>query len=141
MRGTRPTSYPVSSVLAASPSSPCSDPGFRQFDFWLGDWDVGDEQGRVGGRNTITAEEDGCVVVERYETVKGDSGFSVNWFDPRVGQWTQQWFGLGILLRMTGRLEGGQMVLEGPLLYIKEGRTTTLRGIWTPLPDGRAAPS
>jgi hypothetical protein len=38
---------------------------------------------------------------------------------------------------MQGGLRGEAMVLEGPLHYVREARTTRLRGTWTRLGDGR----
>jgi hypothetical protein len=62
---------------------------------------------------------------------------SMNYYDPQAGRWTQHWVGLGLILTMTGGLRGTEMVLEGPLQYLADRRLTTLRGVWTPLPDGR----
>jgi hypothetical protein len=44
---------------------------------------------------------------------------------------------LGILLHMEGGPHEGGMRLEGPLQYLGQGRTTILRGTWSPLADGR----
>jgi hypothetical protein len=38
---------------------------------------------------------------------------------------------------MEGGYVDGAMRLEGPLQYLAQGKTTTLRGTWTALPDGR----
>jgi hypothetical protein len=38
---------------------------------------------------------------------------------------------------MSGAWRNGSMVLEGPMFYVDDKRTTLLRGTWTPLPDGR----
>ena len=49
---------------------PCMhDPRFREFDFWLGDWDVrptGAPPAGPPGRNTVTLEDNGCVVMEHW---------------------------------------------------------------------------
>ena len=124
-------------VKASATAGPCASPGFRQFDFWAGHWDVADGAGQAVGRNDITIEEKGCVLVERWTSVAGNTGLSVNFYDPLAGEWTQQWIGLGVLLRMTGRLRDGSMVLEGPSQNLRTGKVTRLRGTWTALPDGR----
>ena len=45
---------------------PCSAPEARQFDFWLGEWDL--TWGKDGrGKNVITSIYDGCVIQERFD--------------------------------------------------------------------------
>jgi hypothetical protein len=119
------------------PPSPCGAAAFRQFDFWVGTWDVADPAGKPAGVNRISSEHLDCVVVERWASANGGTGMSMNYYDPRADRWTQHWIGLGLILTMTGGLRGTEMVLEGPLQYVRDGRVTTLRGTWTPLPDGR----
>jgi hypothetical protein len=118
-------------------SDPCAASEFRQFDFWAGRWDVKDGTGKYAGRNDITIEERGCVLVERWKSASGGTGLSINYYDPKARQWTQQWVGLGILLTMKGGMRDGSMVLQGPLQYLADQRMTILRGTWTALPDGR----
>jgi len=127
----------ASAELAHAATSPCAAAGFRQFDFWLGTWEVTQADGKRAGRNVISSEDQGCQLLERWTSASGGTGTSMNFYDPKTDIWTQQWVGMGILLRMTGGLKNGAMVLEGPLQYLDSGKTTVLRGIWTPLPDGR----
>ena len=122
---------------AHSDPTPCSRPEFRQFDFWVGEWDVADEQGRIAGRNSITLEQNDCAIIERWASAKDGTGFSLDHFDPLSGLWKQHWVGLGLILEMSGGLQDGAMVLEGKLQYLNEAKVTLLRGTWTPLPDGR----
>jgi hypothetical protein len=118
-------------------ASPCAAEAFRQFDFWAGQWQVDDATGKSAGRNSITIEQGGCVLVERWTSDAGGTGLSINYYDPQAKRWTQQWVGLGLLLTMHGALRDGAMVLEGPLQYLATGRVTRLRGTWSSLPDGR----
>ena len=57
--------------LAAQGGSPpkCDKPEFRQFDFWVGDWDV-TVGGHQAGTNQVTLEEDGCVIHEHWKGVR-----------------------------------------------------------------------
>jgi hypothetical protein len=128
-------SFSVGTAAAATPL--CADGPFREFDFWVGEWDVRDAEGKTAGVNRIASEENGCVLVERWNSAAGGHGQSYNYYDPAAGKWKQLWVGLGILLHMEGGLVDGSMRLEGPLQYLKEGRRTTLRGTWSTLPDGR----
>lgn len=121
---------------SAAPS-PCSQPAFRAFDFWIGEWRVHDAKGAFAGTNSITSEQDGCVLIERWHSKSGRTGMSMNYYDPKLQTWNQVWVGLGIQLQMSGKVTDGSIVMEGPLLYLDDGRSTRLRGTWTPLADGR----
>ena len=116
--------------------SPCAQELHREFDFWVGEWDVRDASGKTAGVNTISNEENGCVLVEHWRSAGGGTGQSYNYYDPAAGRWKQLWIGLGILLHMEGGMSAGSMRLEGPLQYLGQSRVTTLRGTWTALPDG-----
>ncbi|MFI5183972.1 MAG: hypothetical protein ACHQNV_06220, partial [Vicinamibacteria bacterium] len=48
-----PPAKPAPSPDAREP--PCSASEYRQFDFWLGDWDVY-ENGKAAGTNRVTRE-------------------------------------------------------------------------------------
>ena len=132
---TAPTT--ATSSAPAKPVSPCESGAYREFDFWAGNWVVKDAAGDEVGRNAIEVEQRGCVVIERWTSADGSTGMSLNFYDPVARTWTQQWVSPGAVLRMTGGLVDGAMVLEGPLHYLKAGRATRLRGTWTRLPDGR----
>jgi hypothetical protein len=115
----------------------CQADVFRQFDFWVGEWDVRDRAGKLAGRNIITLEENGCVLLERWKSVNGSTGMSMNHYDPHARVWRQHWVGVGVVLEMSGGLKDGAIVLEGPMQYLNDNRLTVLRGTWTLLPDGR----
>lgn len=115
----------------------CDRELFRQFDFWLGHWEVKDQTGKFAGRNAITAEQNGCVVVEQWQSASGSTGMSMNYYEPRSGHWKQNWVSPDLILEMSGGLKDDSMILEGPMQYVGQNRVTLLRGIWTPLPDGR----
>jgi hypothetical protein len=127
----------VSAAAAESKPMTCSDPRHREFDFWAGHWRVHGANEALAGENSITVEQDGCVLVERWRGAGGGTGQSLNYYDPVVQKWKQRWIGLGLILEMEGGFENGSMVLEGPLHYVQQKRTTLLRGTWSRLPDGR----
>lgn len=60
-------------------------------DFWLGDWSCSWEGGR--GRNRVTKEMDGRVVVERFESLAPErwSGMSLSVLDEPHDRWRQTW--------------------------------------------------
>jgi len=127
----------LAGATANAATLPCQDSPFREFDFWVGEWDVRDAEGKTAGLNQITSEENGCVLIEHWRSAQGGHGQSYNYYDPAKKKWNQLWIGLGILLHMEGSFADGSMRLEGPLQYLNQGKTTTLRGTWTPLPDSR----
>jgi hypothetical protein len=97
---------------------PCRhDPRFRQFDFWVGDWDVRPTgQPAVGppARNTVTLEDNDCVVTEHWSASSGSVGQSFNIFDRSYGVWRQTWVdNIGGQHDYRGRLVNGNMVFEG----------------------------
>ena len=74
-------------------AAPCDDPQFRQFDFWLGDWDVTAAGGgpQVGSSH-ISKEMNGCVIWENWTSSKsGYFGKSYNTFNTNLQQWEQYW--------------------------------------------------
>jgi hypothetical protein len=126
-----------SSVDQAKPASPCDAGAYRDFDFWAGEWIVKNVSGEQVGRNTIQPEQRGCALIERWTSAEGGTGVSLNFYDPVTRAWAQQWVSPGTVLTMTGGLVDGEMVLEGPLHYLRDARATRLRGTWSRLPDGR----
>jgi hypothetical protein len=116
------------------PLKPCTGAEYRQFDFWLGDWDVTSPASPGGAsRNRISSINDGCTVLEQYTTPSGYVGTSLNFYDATRKVWHQTWIdnqGGGLFLE--GGLAGESMVLSST------GDTVNVQRItWTPLPDGR----
>jgi len=130
------------SAPSPSPSSApaaCSSAEFRQFDFWIGEWDVVNEKGEPAGRNRIESALGGCVLQEHWEGVGGSRGTSLNVYDAAFSRWHQTWVdGRGGLLELDGGLVGGAMVLSGSRPSEKEkGKTVRHRITWTPLAPDR----
>jgi hypothetical protein len=129
--------FMVVPALADEKPMVCSDPRHREFDFWAGSWRVHGAGKNLAGHSTVSIEQEGCVLVERWRSAKGGTGQSLNYYDPVLQKWKQRWVGLGLILEMNGGMENGAMVLEGPLHYVQQKRTALLRGTWAVLPDGR----
>ncbi|MGZ3445268.1 MAG: hypothetical protein ACXWLG_06895, partial [Myxococcaceae bacterium] len=45
---------------------PCSTAGHRQFDFWVGDWEVQTPKGTAAGENKVEKILDGCALRESW---------------------------------------------------------------------------
>jgi len=121
-------------LLGAPPqtASPCASPEHRQFDFWVGEWEVTRPDGKVAGHNRITPILGGCALREEWTGAGGNQGTSLNAWDPGAHAWRQTWVDQsGAVLLLAGGIDGGRMVMvsgDGP---------SRQRITWTPMPDGR----
>ncbi|MGD8698849.1 MAG: hypothetical protein PVJ43_06140 [Gemmatimonadales bacterium] len=113
----------------------CRGPEHRQFDFWLGDWEVTDTAGAIVGSNRIARVASGCGLLENWRGATGTEGTSLNWYEPQNGQWHQVWVGSGYYLCLTGGIEDGNMILSGDRQT--PGGVVVDQITWIPLDDGR----
>jgi hypothetical protein len=118
---------------AASPTpapDPCAAPERRQFDFWIGTWNVVDEKGKPAGVNEIRSILGGCALQENWTGAGGLTGASFNIYDASSKTWHQTWVdSSGSLLLLNGQFRGGRMVLEGKRVGAK-GQTVLDRITW-----------
>lgn len=119
------------------PPPPCSEPEYRQFDFWVGDWEVRTPNDKVAGTNRIDKILGGCVLQENWVGARGMTGHSFNIYDPGDRKWHQTWVdSQGTLLLLSGELTDGKMVLSGATAANGATKAALHRITWTPLPDG-----
>ena len=119
------------------PPAPCSQNEHRQFDFWIGEWEVRDASGKLQGHNTIEPILGGCVLKESWRGTSGNVGESFNLYDKQAGHWHQSWVDNdGTLLKLDGGLHDNAMVMQGPG-KAQDGSGLMNRITWTPLEDGR----
>jgi hypothetical protein len=125
-------------ALAADPKpAPCSSEQHRQFDFWVGRWDVTLGQGKPAGRNDIQKILGGCALLENWAGAQGGTGKSLNFYDAVDGLWHQTWIdGNGGALFLSGKFTDGAMRLEGERPATPKQPAIRHRITWTPLPDG-----
>ena len=124
----------VAQGAAAQANGPpsCDSPEHRQFDFWVGSWEVVDTAGKVLGHNRITRALNDCVIREEWTSAGGMKGESFNIYRRATGTWHQTWVdGAGTLLLLDGALDGASMVLTGAT-----GDGVEHRISYTPLDDG-----
>lgn len=122
--------------------SACADAVHRQFDFWVGDWEVHNRAGVFIAENRITLELDGCVVAEHWTPLHGGRGRSISSYDARTGQWRQTWvteaLGNSYPLRLAGGLRPDDAMEMKGVRHPYWGRDLVWLDdyIWTPLsPD------
>jgi len=121
---------PPSPAAAATPERACAGAEAKQFDFWLGEWDLTWENGR--GTNTITRALDGCVIMENFNggTSMPLRGMSLSVWSNATGAWQQTWVdNEGGYLDFSGGLQkDGRMILERKGKV--EGKEVLQRMIW-----------
>jgi hypothetical protein len=112
-------------------SSFCSAPEYRQFDFWVGDWDVSDvDKPEIVARAQVDRMLDGCVLREDYHGPNGMEGQSFSIYDASRKVWQQTWVtNRGKLLVIEGNLQGSEMVLSG---VDHQRADQQVRGTWKP---------
>jgi hypothetical protein len=113
-------SVPIGLAQATQPTpqKSCEQPEFRQFDFWLGEWQAtwpGSKPDEIQhGRNRIRKVLGDCVVEEQFDGADaiGLRGMSVSTYVPAAKKWKQTWVdSQGGYLDFVGEFSGGQMVL------------------------------
>lgn len=126
----------TSEVENQSTPAPCSDALYRQFDFWVGDWDVFTTGGDKVGTNSISIEESGCLLVEHWTDANGGTGQSYNFIDLAAGKWRQVWVSPGATIDYVGGInDEGAMELEGTLGTASD-EPKRFRGTWAMQEDG-----
>jgi hypothetical protein len=107
-------------------ANPCGDPDFRQFDFWVGEWEVF-VQGQQIASSSIQNILNGCVILENWNPRNGSGGKSFNYFDPQVKKWRQDWVAgqPGSAVHFIGERKAANMVMESDSTDAGGTRTLT----------------
>ena len=115
--------------------NPCkASPNFRQFDFWIGEWDAKNVQGVTVGSSSIQLILGQCVIFENW-TTPVSSGKSFNIFDTRDGKWHQNWVDdRGTYAHYVGELKDGKMVYVSDT--VRNGVKTLAKMTFGKLPNG-----
>ncbi len=121
--------------LSAQNPPPALPPESRQFDFWLGEWEVTNPAGRPAGTSRIESVAGGAGLLEHWTGAGGFTGKSLNAWNAAKKQWQQYWVGGdGGVLELRGGLADGRMVLTGE--HLVKGVPRIERITWAPSPDG-----
>ncbi|MEP7029132.1 MAG: hypothetical protein ABI960_11090 [Candidatus Eisenbacteria bacterium] len=143
---------PGGAVGAPAPTPPCQDPPFRQFDFWVGTWDLvshspvagKDEWGVDPGTpvDHVEAVLDGCGLLQRWEGVPDSTtalpfrGMSLSKWEPTIGKWRQVWIdNQGPMLVFKGEFKDGRMELYTDPVS-KDGKTIVMRQVFGDITKG-----
>ena len=101
---------------AAKPTVvPCSAPEHRQFDFWVGRWDVYPPgKNKLVAHSLIESVYGGCGVRENWMPLSNQPGGSLNIYVPEEKRWEQFWIdSQGSRAIFTGGWNGKAMVIQG----------------------------
>jgi hypothetical protein len=127
---------PAAPAPPPSPGAQCQSAPYRQFDFWIGEWDVTNMKPPAGrtppvSKSRISRVLDGCAVLEEYETANGYAGKSLNFHDGKSGKWHQVWIDNGgAPLFLEGAMEGSAMVM-------RDRSDPVNRITWSPVEGGK----
>ena len=130
---------PAAAIAQQAPPSCEALEVHRQWDFWVGEWDVvvNDSTRAPAGTNRIVSEHNGCALTEHWTSVSGGTGSSINFYDGARGVWRQVWVAPAYVIEIEGGLDdAGAMVLEGELRTFVSKTAQPFRGIWTELEPG-----
>ena len=117
-----------------------SVPTGRQFDFWLGEWELtwpGEQSGLPAGQtgrgtNSVKAILDSAVIEENFVDLAPNSlrGMSVSVYNQRLGKWQQTWVdNQSSYLDFVGEFKDGKMILARQATT-KEGKSVLQRMVW-----------
>lgn len=106
----------------------CSSQVYRQFDFWVGDWEVYGVKGKKAGESRISIILDSCIILEEWTSVAAPgtvpySGKSFNTYNATTNQWQQTWVDNsgGSTEYLNGKYENNALVfLTNPIPLKKD---------------------
>jgi hypothetical protein len=117
----------------AAGQAPCSGVEFRQFDFWVGEWEVYAQE-RLVGHSRVERILDGCVLLENWTGKGGSEGKSFNLYNAATRQWEQTWVdNAGLTVHFRGRFDPAAKTLR---LVAVDADSLQQRMTFYALPDG-----
>jgi tetratricopeptide (TPR) repeat protein len=121
---------------ATANATPCEHtPENRQFDFWIGEWNVETTAGQPAGTSKVERILNGCALLENWSG--GGDGKSLNIYNANRKQWQQFWVDAsGEVHEYSGNLVNGEMHFEGPASD-HAGNRTMRRMTFAKLDGGR----
>lgn len=112
----------------ATAQVPCSDPEYRQFDFWIGEWEAFGKNGKKAGDSKISLILDSCIILEEWTSASVSRGIryagkSFNTYNALTKQWQQTWVDNvgGSTEYLQGSYENGKIIFKtNPFLMTKD---------------------
>jgi hypothetical protein len=128
----RKTILTIGSVVFFALSSfgqrPCSRPEYRQFDFWIGEWEAFGKNGQKAGDSKISLILDSCIILEEWTSSSITQGLryagkSFNTYNASTKQWQQTWVDNvgGSNEYLLGKFENNQIIFRStPFSFSKD---------------------
>jgi hypothetical protein len=117
----------LAASFSAEAQTPCSDSLHRQFDFWIGEWEVYNLKGQKAGDSRISLILDSCIVLEEWTSAGMAQGVryagkSFNTYNRSSRQWQQTWVDNvgGTTEYLKGKFANRVMVFETNPFYFKK---------------------
>jgi hypothetical protein len=119
--------FVVNTTAKAQPR-PCGDTVYRQFDFWIGEWEAFGINGKKAGDSKISAILDSCIILEEWTSSAANNGYqytgkSFNTYNANTGQWQQTWVdnSAGSTEYLEGKYMDKKMIFKtAPFRLIKD---------------------
>lgn len=124
-------------TYASEPICSNSESPYRDLDFLVGNWEFFTLDGKKIANQTYSKKEKGCLILEDWQTVWGETGTGMNFVDPATKKWRQVWMSPRYHIDYSGGMtDSGDFVLEG-MIYPNNGQdSSAVRGIYSQKSDG-----
>lgn len=105
--------------FSAFSQKPCSLPAYRQFDFWIGEWEAFGKNGQKAGDSKVSLILDSCIIQEEWSSASVTQGLryagkSFNTWNAATKQWQQTWVDNagGTNEYLLGKFENNQIIFS-----------------------------
>jgi hypothetical protein len=123
---------------------PCSNPVYRQFDFWIGEWEAFDTNGKKAGDSKISIILDSCIILEEWTSASIQQGLryagkSFNTYNAGTKQWQQTWADNagGSNEYLLGKFENNQIIYSSTPFNFSKDTTAIRKMTFTNLSPGK----
>ena len=107
-------------------ANPCQfNENYRQFDFWLGEWDVYASNQKIA-ESSITNTNGNCGILENWRPIGSNGGNSISYYDNTDKTWKQNWVAGG----NVSHYEQPKTATDGDMLMIAKGNNVWFRMTW-----------
>jgi hypothetical protein len=115
-------------AVAQNGKLPCSNPVYRQFDFWIGEWEAFGINGKKAGDSKISLILDSCIIFEEWTSASLQQGLryagkSFNTYNAATKQWQQTWVDNtgGTNEYLQGKFDNNQIIYSStPFKFSKD---------------------
>lgn len=120
-------------LVTAQDNCNCCTEQHKEFDFWLGSWNLVKPDGTIAGTNKIVKQQGNCIIRENFKSAKSQyTGTSINFYNTKSKQWEQIWTdNSGKILHLKGNRTGNKMILRSDDEEDRNGNQFYFQVTWT----------